>query len=62
MNNTITLPNGRVFNLLEDDLTTEDYKSLSGVQVRHVRNLIEESFEDRHSEILENEELLISYY
>ena len=39
MNNTITLPNGRVFNLETDNLTTEDYRCLSGVEVRHIRSL-----------------------
>lgn len=39
MNNTITLPNGRVFDFTKDDLTTEDYRCLSGVEVRHIRQL-----------------------
>ena len=42
MNNTIKLPNGRIFDLTKDDLTTEDYRSLSGVEVRHIRKLQEE--------------------
>lgn len=39
MNKTITLPNGRVFDLEKDELTTEDYRCLSGVEVRHIREL-----------------------
>lgn len=39
MNNIIKLPNGRIFNLLEDDLTTQDYRELSGVEVRELRRL-----------------------
>lgn len=39
MNNIITLPNGRIFDLSKDDLTTEDYKVLSGEEVRHIRQL-----------------------
>ena len=39
MNNTITLPNGRIFDLEKDDLTTEDYRCLSGEQVRYIRSL-----------------------
>ena len=42
MNKTITLPNRRVFNLETDELTTEDYRCLSGVEVRHIRNLQEQ--------------------
>lgn len=42
MNKIITLSNGRVFDLEKDDLTTEDYKCLSGVEVRHIRNLQEQ--------------------
>ena len=37
MNNIIKLSNGRIFNLLEDDLTTQDYRELSGVEVREIR-------------------------
>lgn len=43
MNNIIKLPNGRMFNLLEDDLTTQDYRELSGVEVRELRKLIWEA-------------------
>ncbi len=39
MNKIITLPNGRVFDLEKDNLTTEDYRCLSGVEVRHIRDL-----------------------
>ena len=37
MNNIIKLSNGRIFNLLEDDLTTQDYREPSGVEVREIR-------------------------
>ena len=37
VNNIIKLSNGRIFNLLEDDLTTQDYRELSGVEVRELR-------------------------
>lgn len=39
MNKIITLPNGRVFDLEKDNLTTEDYRCLSGAEVRHIRDL-----------------------
>ena len=39
MNDTIKLSNGKTFNLLKDDLTTQDYKELSGIEVRKVRHL-----------------------
>jgi hypothetical protein len=37
MSNIIKLSNGRIFNLLEDDLTTQDYRELFGVEVRELR-------------------------
>ena len=40
-NNIIKLPNGRDFDLSKDKLTTEDYKALSGVEVRYIRSLQE---------------------
>ena len=39
MNKIITLSNGRVFDLEKDNLTTEDYRCLSGVEIRHIRDL-----------------------
>ncbi len=64
MNNTITLPNGRIFDLTKDDLTTEDYKCLSGVEVRHIRNLQEQFILQRCVEKQQeylNEGLLVGY-
>ena len=37
MNNIIKHSNGRIFNLLEDDLTTQDYRELSELEVREIR-------------------------
>lgn len=42
MNNIITLSNGKVFNFEKDELTTKDYRILSGVEVRYIRSLQEE--------------------
>lgn len=39
MSNIVILSNERIFNLEKDDFIPEDYKTLSGIEVRHVRNL-----------------------
>ena len=36
--NTIKLSNGRIFNLIEDKLTTQDIRELSGVEVRWIED------------------------
>ena len=65
MNNTIKLPNGRIFDLTKDDLTTEDYRSLSGVEVRHIRKLQEEIIlaecAEKFNKYLEETGLFVGY-
>lgn len=65
MNNTITLPNGRIFDLEKDELTTEDYRYLSGVEVRHIRMLQEKIIRQRWVEksknLLKEKGLIIGY-
>lgn len=39
MNNIITLPNGRVFDLEKDELTTQDMREMTGEQVRYINKL-----------------------
>lgn len=63
METTIRLSNGRVFNLLEDDFTSQDYRELSGVEIRYVRGLqevlIAEKSYDEFIKIYEETGLLI---
>ena len=63
METTIRLSNGRVFNLLEDDFTSQDYRKLSGVEIRYVRGLqevlIAEKSYDEFIKIYEETGLLI---
>ncbi len=42
METTIKLSNGKIFNLLEDNFTSQDYRELSGAEIRNVRGLQEE--------------------
>ena len=46
MNDTIKLSNGKGFNLLEDNLTAQDYKELSGIEVRKIRHLQRIAFDN----------------
>jgi len=39
MSETIKLSNGKTFNLLKDTLTAQDFKELSGEEVRKVEHL-----------------------
>lgn len=63
MKTTIRLSNGRVFNLLEDDFTSQGYRELSGVEIRYVRGLqevlIAEKSYDEFIKIYEETGLLI---
>lgn len=54
MNNVIKLSNGRIFNLLEDDLTTQDYRELSGVEVRELREKQQKLFNVLQAEKMTN--------
>lgn len=66
MNNIITLPNGKVFNFEKDELTTEDYRILSGVEVRHIRGLQEkavaEKFYNEAQELYDETGIIIGMY
>ena len=42
METTIKLSNGKIFNLLENNFTSQDYKELSSVEIKKVRSLQEE--------------------
>ena len=54
VNNIIKLSNGRIFNLLEDDLTTQDYRELSGVEVRELREKQQKLFNVLQAEKMTN--------
>jgi len=54
MSNIIKLSNGRIFNLLEDDLTTQDYRELSGVEVRELREKQQKLFNVLQAEKMTN--------
>ena len=56
----IKLSSGRLLNLLEDDLTTEDIRCMSGEEVRKIRSLqeeiaIEKGLEECRKKIGENQ-------
>lgn len=66
METTIKLSNGRDFNLLKDDFTSQDYRELSGVEIRYVRGLQEEAvMENSYDELTKSfgeTGYLIGYY
>lgn len=66
MNNIITLPNGKVFNFEKDELTTQDYRILSGVEVRRIKGLQEkvvtEKFYNEAQELYDENGIIIGMY
>ena len=65
MNKIITLPNSRVFDLEKDRLTTEDYKCLTGEEVRHIwelkRAILEKIWEEDSKRIFEETGMILHY-
>ena len=65
MNKIITLPNSRVFDLEKDRLTTEDYKYLTGEEVRHIgelkRAILEKIWEEDSKRIFEETGMILHY-
>jgi len=65
MNKIITLPNGRVFDLEKDRLTTKDYKCLTGEEVRHIGELkhaiLEKIWEEDSKRIFEETGMILHY-
>lgn len=47
METIIKLSNRRIFNLLEDNFTPQDYHELCGIEIRNVRDLQEELVMER---------------
>ena len=64
--NIIKLSNGRIYTLLEDNLTTQDYRELSGVEVREIRYMESilrcERWAKKTEEIYEKTGLLVCFF
>ena len=66
MRTTIKLSNGKVFNLSDDGFTSQDYRELSGTEIRYVRGqqeeLILEKSYNEFLKIYEKTGILIGIY